>query len=87
MTECVISIVYVECVPVPIVICTDLPTLANGDDIDYGGAGSPDSRPVDTMATHTCNTGYTLSGDTTRTCGSGGSGGVWNGSAPVCQRE
>ncbi len=77
--------VYVECVPVPIVItCSDLPSLTNGD-IDYGGAGSTSSRPMDTVATHTCNTGYTLSGgSTTRTCGSDR---MWSGLAPVCQRK
>ena len=78
--------VYVECVPVPIVTCSDLPSLTNGD-IDYGGAGSTNSRQVDTMATYTCDTGYTLNGVTTRTCGSDG---VWSGSGnglpPNCQR-
>ena len=73
--------VYVECVPVPIVICSDLPSLTNGD-IDYGGAGSTNSRPVDTVATYTGDTGYTLNGDTTRTCGSDG---VWSGLASTCQ--
>ena len=78
------NIVYVECVPVPIVItCSDLPSLTNGN-IDYGGAGSTDSRPVDTVATFTCNTGYTLNGGSTRTCGSDG---VWSGSVPVCQSK
>ena len=76
MAECVIL-----CVPVPIVICSDLSALTNGD-IDYGGAGSTNSRPVDTVATYTCNPGYTLDGGTTRTCGSDG---VWNGSALNCQ--
>ncbi len=75
--------VYVECVPVPIVItCSDLPTLTNG--IIVYSAGSPDSRPVDTVATHTCDTGYTLSGDTIRTCESDGS---WSGFASTCQRK
>ena len=46
------------------------------------GTASP--RPVDTVATYTCVTGYTLNGVTTRTCGSDG---VWNGSPPVCQRK
>ena len=41
-------------------------------------------RPVDTMATYICDTGYTLNGETTRTCGSDG---VWSGSTPVCQRK
>ncbi len=76
--------VYVECVPVPIVItCSDLPSLTNGD-IDYGGAGSTNSRPVNTVATYTCNPGFTLNGGSTRTCGSDG---VWSGSTPSCQRK
>ena len=75
--------VYVECVPVPIVICSDLPSLENGD-IDYGGGGSTNSRPVNTVATYTCNPGYTLNGGTTRTCGSDG---VWSGPAIDCQRK
>ena len=75
---------YVECIPIPIVItCSDLPSLTNGD-TDYGVAGSTDSRPVDTVATYTCNPGFTLNGDTTRTCGSDG---VWSGLAPTCQRK
>ncbi len=78
------NIVYVECIPVPIVICTDLISLANGN-INYGGAGSTDNRPVGTVATHTCNPGFSLDrGDTTRTCRSDG---VWSGSAPTCQRK
>ncbi len=75
--------VYVECVPVPIVItCSDLSSPTYGD-IDYGG-GSTNSRPVDTVATYTCNTGYTLIGGSTRTCGSDG---VWSGFPPFCQRK
>ncbi|XP_064386377.1 sushi, von Willebrand factor type A, EGF and pentraxin domain-containing protein 1-like isoform X2 [Halichondria panicea] len=64
----------------PPTICPDLTVPANGM-IGYNmGTGSP--RPVDTVATYTCNPGYTLSGDSTRTCGSGG---VWSGFAPTCQ--
>ena len=74
--------VHIECVPVPIVICSDLPSPTNGD-IDYGG-GSTNSRPVDTVVTYTYNTGYTLNGGSTRTCGSNG---VWSGSDPTCQRK
>ncbi|XP_064386164.1 uncharacterized protein LOC135334777 [Halichondria panicea] len=67
------------------VTCSDnLPNLLNGA-ITYDG-GSIDSRPVDTVATHTCNPGYTLSGvsSTTRTCGSDG---MWSGFAPDCQPD
>ena len=63
------------------VTCSDLPSLTNGD-IDYGG-GSTNSRSVDTVATYTCDTGYTLTGGSTRTCVSGG----WSGSAPTCQSK
>ena len=41
-----------------------------------------DDRPVDTVATYTCNTGYTLIGDSTRTCGSDE---LWSGSDPTCE--
>ncbi len=64
----------------PPTTCPDLTAPANGM-ISYNmGATSP--RPVDTVATYTCDTGYTLNGGTTRTCGSGGS---WSGSPPTCQ--
>ncbi len=57
--------------------CSDL-SLTNGV-INYN-MGSP--RPVNTVATYTCNNGYTLRGDTTRTCGSDGQ---WSGNDPTCQ--
>ncbi|XP_064386156.1 uncharacterized protein LOC135334774 isoform X2 [Halichondria panicea] len=69
--------------PVCQMICSDLPSLENGD-IDYGGGGSTNSRPVNTVATYTCNPGYTLNGGTTRTCGSDG---VWSGPAIDCQPD
>ena len=63
--------------------CSDFPRLMNGD-ITYTD-GLVDSRPINTIATFTCDTGYTLSGGIiNRTCGSDG---VWSGSAPVCQRK
>ncbi len=46
--------------------------------------GTASSRPANTVATFTCDTGYTLNGGITRTCGSDG---VWSGSTPVCQRK
>ena len=71
-------------VPDPIVItCSDLPSLTNGI-IIYGGAGSNNSRPVDTVAIYTCEAGYTLTDVSTRTCGSDG---VWNGFASNCWRK
>ena len=41
------------------------------------------ARPLNTVATFTCITGYMLTGNTTRTCGSGGR---WSGSPPNCMR-
>ncbi|XP_064386106.1 protein lev-9-like [Halichondria panicea] len=65
-------------------ICSDLSSPTNGD-IDYGGAGSTNRRSVNTVATYTCDTRYTLTGgSTTRTCESDG---VWSGSAPMCQTD
>ncbi len=69
-------------VPIPYteIPCSDLPTLM----VSYNG-GSTDNRPVGTVATYTCDTGYILNGGTTtRTCGSDG---VWSGSAPTCLSE
>ncbi len=64
--------------------CSDLTVPTNGM-IGYNMATSP--RPVNTVATYTCVTGYTLQtygGNTTRTCGSDG---VWSGSAVACYRK
>ncbi len=62
--------------------CSDLSLLTNGV-INYDNImGSP--RPVNTVATYTCTSSFTLMGNTTRTCGSDGQ---WSGSAPTCQRE
>ena len=46
--------------------------------------GSTDNRPFSSTAVHSCNTGYTLTGGSTRTCVSGGS---WDGSPPMCQSK
>ncbi|XP_064386417.1 receptor-type tyrosine-protein phosphatase alpha-like isoform X4 [Halichondria panicea] len=56
-------------------------TLSNGD-ITYIMDTSP--IPVDTVATHTCNVMFVLSGDATRTCTKSASGGVWSGSMLTC---
>ena len=62
--------------------CPDLIAQTNGM-IGYN-MGTAGLRPVATVATYTCDTGYTLNGGTTRTCGSDG---VWSGFAPSCQRK
>ena len=65
----------------PPTTCPDLTVPANGM-ISYNmGTASP--RPEDTVATYSCDTGFTLTGgDTMRTC-SGGAG-AWDGTAPTC---
>ena len=74
-------LLFVECIVSHTVNCPDLPSLTNGM-IMYSG-GSTNSRPIDSSATHSCNTGYTLiGGTTTRVCVSGG---IWSGSPPTCQ--
>ncbi len=65
-------------VPIPTEItCSDLPTLI----VSYDG-GSTDIRPVDTGATYSCDTGYTINGDTSRICGVNR---MWSGSTPTCR--
>ena len=40
----------------------------------------------ESTANYSCNTGYNINGNVSRTCGVDGSGaGVWNGSAPTCE--
>ena len=59
--------------------CTDLMDLVNGG-ITYD-IGTTGNRPVNTVATYVCDTGYMLEEDanTTRTCESAGR---WSGSEP-----
>ncbi len=66
----------------PPTTCPDLTVPANGM-ISYN-MGTTSLRPVNTVATFTCVTGYTLTGGSTRTCGSDGE---WSGLAPVCRRK
>ena len=62
------------------IMCPGLPLLVNGV-ISYS-----DTLAFGAMATYTCDTGYGLSGDMTRSCGGDGSStnGVWSGFAPTC---
>ena len=58
--------------------------------VDCGSLTDPDNgsvtltagTTVEQTATYSCNTGYNLLGDSTRTCQANG---VWSGSAPTCQ--
>ncbi len=54
----------------------------NGD-IAYTD-GLVDSRPINTIATFTCDNGYTLTEASFRACRNDG---TWDGTAPTCQCE
>ncbi len=64
-----------------IVLCPIIETLSNGM-VSY----SPSAMPLvaGTVATYTCDTGYTLVGASTRTCSVDGD---WITAAPTCLRE
>ena len=51
--------------------CVPLTSLANGQVVTIGNT-----------ATYTCDTGYTLSGSQSRTCGADGN---WTFSEPLCE--
>ena len=58
--------------------CSNLANPTNGQFSHTGGA------TFGQTATYSCNTGYNLVGDSTRTCQATG---VWSGSASICQSE
>ena len=60
-----------------VVDCNALSDPANGQVSTTGGT------TFGQTATYSCNTGYNLVGDNTRTCGATGN---WSGSAPTCER-
>ena len=61
--------------------CPALQTIPNGA-ITYGPDSSPD-YDAGTVATHTCNPGFSLVGSETRECFVGGR---WSKLIPVCLR-
>ena len=77
-----IEFIFVECMFTISGTCFDLPPLING--VNAYDAGSADSRPINTIATFTCDNGYTLelTGGNFRQCLNDG---TWSGSAPTCQ--
>ena len=56
--------------------CGPLTDPANGQVDDTAGTG------LGQIATYSCDTGYNLVGDSTRTCQARGN---WSGNAPTCQ--
>ncbi len=75
---------FIECIDshAEVVTCSDL-TLTNGN-IVYSKE-PPNNRPIYTVATHTCDTGYTLTGGSSNRFCIGG--GKWVGSALTCESE
>ena len=62
----------------PIVVdCGALTDPANGQ------VSHPDGTTLGQTATYSCNTGFNLVGNSTRTCQATGD---WSGSEPTCQR-
>ena len=55
--------------------CPSLTAPTNGD-VSYT------TTTYQSVATYTCNLGYTLNGDATQNCGADG---TWSGSEPTCQ--
>ncbi len=89
LVECILhsSCILIRILPVLVVlfvvmICTHLMDLANGGIAYNMELETIDNRPVDTVATYTCGTGYTLNGTSTRTCETDG---MWSGSTPTCE--
>ena len=75
-----VNCLFVECMFTISGPCSDLPPLMNGG-ITYE-AGAVDSRPINSIATYTCDNGYTLTGGSFRQCQNDG---TWSGSALTCQ--
>ena len=67
--------------------------LSGGESGAYSGDGSGtysgDVATYGTIALHSCDAGFVLTGgDAVRTCGDGvGVSGVWSGDAPICTRK
>ncbi len=70
---------FVECVFTISGTCFDLPPLMNG--VVAYTAGPADSRPINTIATFTCDNGYTITGGNFRQCLNDG---TWSGTTPTC---
>ena len=68
------------------ILCPALDELENGQ-VTYNVDITTDFA-LDTVATHTCNEGFSLVGRSTRTCmddDQADTNGVWSGVAPSCQ--
>ena len=71
-----VTLIYMMYSHFAVVDCGNLTNPANGQVVHTAGTTFGQN------ATYSCNTGYNLAGDSTRTCQATG---VWSGSAPTCQ--
>ena len=80
MSQCVdVSCHSINCdhsIQLDLHACAELTDPANGN-VDV-----TDGTNTGSVATYSCDDGYTLSGSETRTCEEGG---LWSGDAPVCE--
>ena len=67
MFHCILHIISTE------ILCEELQNLTNGQ-------VSMTGQSIGSTATYTCDSGYELVGDDTRTCEDG----VWTGQEPTC---
>ena len=68
----------------------ECPSLSVSNGVITYAADTMSELEVGTVATHTCNAGFALVGDMTRTCMDDDQAdivGVWSGSAPTCERK
>ena len=74
----------------PAITCPGVPTPNNGN-IDFGGASLDENGTYifAVVATYSCDTGFHLVGNDSRTCTGDGSSiiGAFDGAASTCQRE
>ena len=70
-------------------MCRSLTAPLNGSVTYNSTVDANDSYPFKSMATYSCDTGFALIGNNTRTCTGGGNSttGAFNGVAPACQGE
>ena len=78
---CILKFELLQCIHVlpPTVLCNLLTVPTNGS-ISY----SNDTRDLGTVATYSCDPGYEVMGDMTRTCDSAD---TWSGTDTTCEGE
>ena len=79
---CLLFMIHINSIAA--ITCSALNPITNGT-ITYD-LDTSDPFDFGTTATITCNIGFNLGGDSTRTCSGDGlsTNGMWSGSAPIC---